>query len=128
MMFRDACIECICRNRILALQQAEIISRHKQVQETALLADAAVAFSCLDNGWCVDFEFHRTAVTAARMYCHSLTPSAIQQYDCWPASRKGCFELARVARQMRRDPPGHVCHFQGRVHTAPDETRHYSLY
>lgn len=127
MVLRDTSIECVGRNCILALQKSKIIPRYKQVQETALLANAAVAFRRLDIGGRLDLESHRTAVTTSRVRCHMLIVSATQQDGYWLAWRKDCCEQAHAASQARRDLPGLGCHFPGPVRAGTHRMRRYSL-
>ena len=49
VMFRDASVEGVGRESVLALQQAEIGVGYDQVQEARLATDAAIAISSLDN-------------------------------------------------------------------------------
>ena len=119
MMLRDTSIECVGRNRILALQKPKIIPRYEKVQETALLADAAVTFRRLDIGRRLNLEFHRTAVATSHVSCHMLIVPAKQQDGYLLAWRIDYCGQVHVASQARRDLPGHGCHFPGPARAGP---------
>lgn len=71
IVLRDTRVEGIGRKRSLTFDQAEIISRHKQMQKTAHVADAAVASSSLNCSWRIDFELHGATMAATLVRCHA---------------------------------------------------------
>ncbi len=71
MVLGNTRVECIGRERILTFDQAKIISRNKQMQKTAHVANAAVTSSSLNCSWRVDFELHGATMAATFVRCHT---------------------------------------------------------
>ena len=64
MMLRDSGVEGVGREHILALDQAESVPRHDQMQMGCHGADRTIAELRVDGGWCLHLETHPAAVAA----------------------------------------------------------------
>jgi hypothetical protein len=69
-MLRDAGVESICRQVVVALDQAKVFSRHKQVQEPAHAADTAIAVGRIDIFWRFDLKLNPAAMATAFVRGH----------------------------------------------------------
>ncbi len=71
IMLGNPGIKRVGRNRVVTLQQAEVTSGNKQMQESTHTTNAAIASGCLNRSRRVDLESDSTAMTTAIVRGHA---------------------------------------------------------